>query len=90
MEEALTARLRSPRRHPVILAALESFGGAGAGSSVRDAAQSVGLSQRRFITVFTSDVGLTAKRFCRILRFQHVHALTRRPGSVEWAQLGLD
>lgn len=89
MESALAARVRSPRRHHVILAALEAFGHAGSGSSVREAARMVGLSQRRFITIFGSQVGLTPKRFCRILRFQHVHSLAREAGRVDWAQLAL-
>ncbi len=45
--------------------------------TVADLAERVGLSQRRFIQVFTEEVGLTPKLFGRILRFQEVLAPDR-------------
>jgi len=41
-----------------------------AGSKVSEVAMELRLSRRRFITVFTEDVGLTPKVFARITRFQ--------------------
>jgi hypothetical protein len=50
--------LRHPE-HPAVSLALDIFGPAGIGASVRDVAKRVGLSQRRFIQVFTAQIGLT-------------------------------
>ena len=38
----------------------------------------VGLSAKRFIERFKSEVGLTPKRYCRVLRFQQVLAQAHR------------
>jgi AraC-like DNA-binding protein len=90
MEDVLAARLvASPRRHPTVAMALTAFGRTGSRASVRQVARMSGLSQRRFITVFAAEVGLTPKLFCRVLRFRHVHALTQQEGPIEWAQLAL-
>ena len=90
MEDVLASRLvASPRRHPMVSMALKAFGRTGSGASVRDVARMLGLSQRRFITIFAAEVGLTPKLFCRVLRFQHVHALTHQQDTIEWAQLAL-
>jgi AraC-like DNA-binding protein len=48
------------------------------------------LSSRRFIEVFTADVGITPKRFSRIVRFQHVLACARRTNKPDWAALAID
>ena len=88
MEEILIERLaRCPKRHLAVPATLDVLG-AGTGASVRDLAREVGLCHRRFIQVFTAQVGLTPKLFCRLLRFQRVRNLLeiRTP---DWAQLAL-
>jgi AraC-like DNA-binding protein len=91
LEGVLIERLQSPlRQHPVIPLALASFTATGMGASVRDVARQSGLSHRRFLSVFRADVGLPPKLFCRILRLQHVHALARRPGDIDWARIALD
>jgi AraC-like DNA-binding protein len=110
MEAALLGRMRMSidrpdrarmlSRHPAIPFALHAFGDDGAGASVREVARAVGLSQRRLIEIFTREVGLTPKLFCRVLRFRHVHALAERTcaaaaaaasqtGRVDWADLAL-
>jgi transcriptional regulator GlxA family with amidase domain len=48
--------------------------------SVRDAAARVGLSQRHFINLFTTQVGLSPKLFCRLLRFQRAVRLVQPTG----------
>jgi AraC-like DNA-binding protein len=88
LQQMLTKQLPSrPRLHPVVQFALERFTPTGLGASVRDVAREAGLSHRRFLTVFTTEVGLSPKRFCRILRFRHLHALAQPTGRIEWAQL---
>jgi len=90
VERILSERLRANRRvHPVVPAALDSFGADGVGAPVRDVARSSGLSHRRFLTVFRSEVGLAPKEFCRILRFQNAHATAQRTGWIDWSELAL-
>jgi AraC-like DNA-binding protein len=88
LERALIARLRtSPPLHPVVRFALDCF--ASDGASIRDVARRSGLSHRRFLTIFKSEVGLAPKEFCRILRFQQVHAAAQRTGCIDWTDLAL-
>jgi AraC-like DNA-binding protein len=58
-------------------------------SSVTD---QIGLSDRRFIQLFSQQVGLTPKLFCRVQRFQQVlrNITTLAAGSViDWPQIAL-
>jgi AraC-like DNA-binding protein len=89
LEEALQARLRWLPKQPAVSLALDGFGPAGIGDSVRAVAKQVGLSQRRFIQVFTAQVGLTPKLFCRILRFQHARKFVDQAATLNWGQLAL-
>jgi AraC-like DNA-binding protein len=88
VEEVLTERLRRSRaRHLAVANALSLFGPYGTAASVRDVAREVGMSQRRFRTVFAAQVGLKPKVFCRILRFQRVSALAGRIEKPDWARI---
>jgi AraC-like DNA-binding protein len=90
LERVLIDRLRANRRlHPVVPYALDCFGPDGFGASVRDVARRSGLSHRRFLTIFRSEVGLAPKEFCRILRFQNVQAMAQRTGRIDWTELAL-
>jgi AraC-like DNA-binding protein len=89
LEEALLARLRWSSDHPAVSLALDIFGPAGIGDSVRAVARRVGLSERRFIQVFTAHVGLTPKLFCRVRRFQQVRQVVNQAAPPNWAQLAL-
>jgi AraC-like DNA-binding protein len=90
LERDLIQRLaRNRRLHAVVPFALDCFGPDGSGASVADVARRSGLSHRRFLTIFKSEVGLPPKEFCRILRFQHVHAVARRTGRINWTELAL-
>jgi len=90
MNDALSRRLRSARRqHPVVQLALRCFGPNGTGVQVREVARSVGLSHRSLITIFTREVGLSPKVFCRILRFRYLYGLAQENGKLDWAQVAL-
>ncbi len=89
LEETLKGRLRWLSEHPAVSLALDIFGPVGIGDSVRAVAKRVGLSQRRFIQVFTAQVGLTPKLFCRVLRFQHAREFTDQAATLNWAELAL-
>jgi AraC-like DNA-binding protein len=83
-ETALQARLPRLRAvHPAIAHALARFDGLADRSSsgcptrpdpVGDVVADVGLSHRRFLTLFEQAVGLAPKRYCRVLRFQRAIA----------------
>jgi AraC-like DNA-binding protein len=90
LEAILLDRIQAGLRpHPAVRFALACFGPDGCGDSIRDVARSSGLSHRRLLTLFTDAVGLSPKRFCRILRFQQVHALAQRTGRIDWTDLAL-
>ena len=50
----------------------------------------LGLSPKRFISLFEEAVGLTPKVFCRVLRFQDVLSLIEQGQPIGWADLALD
>lgn len=90
LETALLERLSVKRSlHPAVPFALECFGPDGLGASVGEVVRRTGLSHRRFLTIFKSEVGLAPKAFCRILRFQRVHGLAQRSGRINWTEVAL-
>lgn len=56
---------------------------------VRNVARELGLSQRRFIQMFSSHVGLAPKLFCRILRFQRARVLAEELKTPDWATIAV-
>jgi AraC-like DNA-binding protein len=87
MDTALTSRLYKHTRYQVQTEiALRMIATVVKKPSVREVAQELGLSQRRFIQIFNSFVGLTPKVFCRILRFQQARVLAETAGP-NWAEL---
>jgi len=89
LEEILISRLQSVSEHPAVSFALDLFGPAGISDSVRAVAKRIGLSQRRFVQVFTSQVGLTPKLFCRVLRFKHAREFVDQGATPDWSQVAL-
>src|SRR5262245_38633389 len=90
LEEVLLGRLRqAPPWHGAIPVALDAFEQANAAVKVRDLARRVGLSQRRFIQLFTAEVGLTPKLYGRVRRFQRARELVRRATEPDWAAVAV-
>jgi len=88
LEHALARRLRrADARHAAVNHALHSF--AHRARRVADVVDEVGMSQRRFIELFSAEVGLTPKVYCRIRRFQQAIALLNGRGAVQWADVAL-
>jgi AraC-like DNA-binding protein len=86
LEHALRSRLVDCRPgHPAVPYALGQL--ARPGVTIGEVAADVQLSRRRFIQVFTTEVGMTPKRFSRVLRFQSVSELARRIEAPDWARL---
>lgn len=91
LEEALLARLFRPLiHHDAVSGALDAFGRMDAGSTVQEVARRVGLSHRRFIQIFSAEVGITPKLFCRIQRFQRTIAMVWQIATPDWAQVAVD
>jgi AraC-like DNA-binding protein len=91
LQEALLSRLGlGVEQHYAVSAALEMLRKNQAGSTVREVAKYLGLSQRRFIQVFKSEVGITPKLFSRIQRFQQTRSFIQRNPSPNWVTLALD
>lgn len=91
MEQTLLRQLARPLKcHPAVSAALRAFEQSHGCVDVRRVARQVELSDRRFIEVFAAEVGLTPKRFCRVLRFQHARAEIGRNSAPDWARPALE
>jgi AraC-like DNA-binding protein len=91
LEDALLAHLFRPlEHHYAVPTALEAIARTDARATVRDIARHIGLSQRRFIQVFTEEIGLTPKLFSRVRRFQRTMALVRKTTAPDWARLAAD
>ena len=72
------------------LYALQMFGRRPLLTSVTAVTDALGLSPKRFIERFKFEVGMTPKRYCRVLRFQRAIARAHSGGRVDWVQLALE
>jgi AraC-like DNA-binding protein len=89
--EAVLRELWFPQQlHPAVNFALAAFDRAPLTTSIAAVTDAIGLSSKRFIERFKSDVGLTPKRYCRIRRFQRALALSRRGRDVDWTRVSAD
>jgi len=90
LEEVLRERMHWARPwHGAISVALNAFEQADATVHVRNLAQWVGLSQRRFIQLFRTEVGLTPKLYGRVRRFQRARELAQRTTDPDWAAVAV-
>jgi AraC-like DNA-binding protein len=85
-ERVLRSRMLDCRPgHPAVPFALDQL--ARPRVTVGEVAAGLQLSRRRFIEVFTTEVGMTPKRLSRVLRFQRATRLARRIDNPDWARL---
>jgi len=90
LEAALVRRLLGiSSRAAVVPYALAALGRETA-TPVHDVAQRTGLSHRRFIEVFKTEVGLTPKLFQRVQRFHRVLRHVQRTPTVQWSRVAVD
>jgi AraC-like DNA-binding protein len=90
LETVLLTQLTSPAApHPAVVFAVGEIQAMPHMQTIGQIADRIGLSPRRFIEVFTADVGLTPKVFSRVLRFQRVLALIRRDRQIDWADFAV-
>jgi len=91
LEKSLLEHVARPlERHPAVSFALQKFHGVHHTRAVSEVTEQIGLSSRRFIQVFSEEVGLTPKLFCRVQRFQDVLHLVEKGQQVEWTQIALN
>ena len=70
--------------------ALSRFKNRPSAATVREVAQSTGLSERRFSQIFREQVGLSPKVFTRVQRFQRTVAQLHAGVEIPWAEMALD
>jgi AraC-like DNA-binding protein len=88
LDELLVARVNVCDDSPVRLLVREIVSRGGQ-FTVEELASTAGISNRQLARRFLTDVGLTPKLFCRILRFQQVfRALDRNDAG--WAAVAID
>jgi AraC-like DNA-binding protein len=76
--------------HPAIDFALAAFDRVPITEKIGAVTNTVGMSAKRFIERFTTEVGVTPKRYCRIRRVHRALFCAYRGERVNWTQLALD
>lgn len=91
LEGTLRSRLHDRvEHHPAVSLALDCLRHDHSRAVVRRLVREAGLSDRRFIDVFRSEVGLNPKHFHRIQRFQEVLAKVDPVPEPAWEQIALE
>jgi AraC-like DNA-binding protein len=89
LDQALVARLPDrPQRRLAVSAGLAELDHPGV--EVGHLARELDLSRRRFIEVFTEDVGMTPKRYSMVRRFQRALARALQSPPTAWVQIALE
>jgi AraC-like DNA-binding protein len=94
VEKALVDRMQTLREkhlpmHPIVQYALQAFGNAPHIRTVADVSHEIGWSRRWLSHAFAEQVGTTPKRYCRLVRFQHVVREIASQRDVDWAGIAL-
>jgi AraC-like DNA-binding protein len=90
LEALLVARLAcAPKCHPAVGYALDTIARAPAATTIARLTDRVGLSHRRFLDLFTAEVGVTPKVFSRLRRFQGALRCANAGGAVDWTTVAL-
>jgi AraC-like DNA-binding protein len=90
-QACLLAQLVRPMElHPAVRFARGEFSRQPHRVSVASVQEAIGLSQRRFIQLFHSQMGLTPKAFCRVRRFQRVLHRVHGVKEVDWTDVALE
>ena len=90
LEATLKQMWRQKAVHPAVEFALSTFRAHPSVARVREVTDEIALSSRRFIERFKADVGVTPKRYCRLLRFQCVVSRAHQSAPTDWTGLALD
>ncbi len=90
LESALTQKCSPVGLLPVISFALAEFALHSHDVKIAEVIDRTGLSQKRFIEKFKSAVGVSPKRYCRILRFQQALAHAEGGHRLDWTRIAME
>lgn len=90
LERVLISMARTVSRHRTVTFALRELSKGAGGRSVAQLTDDLGISQRRFLDRFRSEVGMAPKLFSRVQRFQTVIATVDTHREVNWAEVAAD
>jgi AraC-like DNA-binding protein len=91
LQLCLLEELSKPlQHHRAVNFALKQLCGVMQAPPVARVVDQVGFSQRRFIQLFTEEVGLTPKLFSRVSRFQKVIQTAHALDDISWTRIALD
>ena len=91
LEESLLARTAKPlERHRAVNHALALFRNIHTAPAMAEISEQIGISSRRFIQLFSNEVGLTPKVFSRVRRFQQVLRTVHSGVDFDWAEIAAD
>lgn len=86
----LRRKLRPEPAPAAVLQALQALRSEPGVARIATIVRDTGVSPRRFATLFQQQVGMSAKRYARLLRFQTVVAAAHRREAVDWAAVAAD
>jgi AraC-like DNA-binding protein len=88
LEQSLLAQAFRPlERHRAVNFALGLFRNIHTAPAIADLAGHIGISSRRFIQLFSNEVGITPKLFSRVQRFQQVLQAIQAGADLSWADM---
>lgn len=87
LERALLEAWRPRAAHPAVAFALAAFQARPHVARIRPVTDAISLSPKRFIDRFEAEVGVTPKRYCRLLRFQQSVGLAHVSARIDWADV---
>lgn len=90
LERVLLATARTLSRHRAVTLALRELSDVRAGRGVAQLTDVIGMSQRRFLERFRSEVGMAPKLFARVQRFQSVVETVHSSSEVNWVDVAAD
>jgi AraC-like DNA-binding protein len=89
LEQALLLAWRNRAPHPAVTYALTAFQARPSVARIARVSDAIGLSAKRFIERFKAEVGVTPKRYCRLLRFQRAVTRAYAGAPIDWGDLAL-
>jgi AraC-like DNA-binding protein len=88
IEDCLLAQAFKPlERHRAVGFALDLFRNIHTAPAMADVSDRIGISSRRFIQLFSNEVGFTPKLFARVRRFQQVLQMIHTGAEFDWADV---
>lgn len=90
LESALAERCSADGLFPIISFALNQFAVHSHDAKIAGVIDQTGLSPKRFIEKFKGAVGISPKRYCRILRFQQALSHAESGHSLNWTRIAAD